>query len=834
MFSRLAKYSTRYRLPIIIFWVALTIVLVIFSPSLSKVGITDDSQFLPKDTESLQAQALMEQKFVSGVAEPPGSALIVIFDEKGLSNDDFQEARQLYDWLHSPEGPQNITRTISIFDNEALRSTLLSNDQTTLLVNIEMSTSSSSATSRATVKDIRSHVQSSNTHAEIYVTGHGGVTTDVLISVQQTINNATVVTIILVICLLLLIYRSPVAIFVPLITIGVSYLVSRSIAGFIAIAGLHVSSLVDAYLVVTLFGIGTDYCLFMVSRFKEELFQNERQFAEELTIKRIGPVILASATTVIVALLCLGISRFGMNRTSGFVLAIGAGITLLASLTLAPALISFFGKKLFWPYRLQQSNGKKSSIWTWIGKRVTSRPLFFAIPIILILALPYMALTGMRSSASLITQMPESIDSVRGFNLVREHFSSGDFSPLHVVIDYPQGDLTGSDSLKAIKNIADSLSAVEGISSVKYYSAPSSQILDLIEKVKAASTALSAGDVSKLSEFLTLQQQLKKMVIDYPGVVKSLNFQGIVAGLTQISAETEQLKVAGLAGFAVIVPQIQQSIKGISDNLQGLNKEFNLESSGAFTDWLKENYFSQDRTLAKLDVALKTDPYSEESIDSVHQIRSALGESIQASVISGAKHYVSGESANQADILAVNSSDFFNVLLLAVAGILLVTILLLRSLIAPLYMIITVVLNFGATMGISTWLFLDILKQNSEMYMLPIFVFAILIAVGSDYNIFLVSRIREECKKKPLKEAIRESVSNTGGVITSCGIILAGTFATLTTASLQMVFQVGAAISIGVLIDTFLVRAILIPSLATLFGRWSWWPSALFKNQQKQ
>jgi len=108
-----------------------------------------------------------------------------------------------------------------------------------------------------------------------------------------------------------------------------------------------------------------------------------------------------------------------------------------------------------------------------------------------------------------------------------------------------------------------------------------------------------------------------------------------------------------------------------------------------------------------------------------------------------------------------------------------------------------------------------------------------LVAVGSDYNIFLVSRIREESIRKPLKEAISDSVANTGGVITSCGIILAGTFATLMTASLQLVFQIGAAIALGVLIDTFLVRAVLIPSLATLAGRWNWWPSRLFRESKK-
>ena len=111
---------------------------------------------------------------------------------------------------------------------------------------------------------------------------------------------------------------------------------------------------------------------------------------------------------------------------------------------------------------------------------------------------------------------------------------------------------------------------------------------------------------------------------------------------------------------------------------------------------------------------------------------------------------------------------------------------------------------------------------------MPVFVFVMLAAVGADYNIFLVSRIREEAEQKSIKEAVQRAVANTGGVITSCGIILAGTFATLATSSLPMVLQIGAPIAIGVLIDTFLVRALLVPSLAALSGRWSWWPSKLF------
>jgi RND superfamily putative drug exporter len=171
---------------------------------------------------------------------------------------------------------------------------------------------------------------------------------------------------------------------------------------------------------------------------------------------------------------------------------------------------------------------------------------------------------------------------------------------------------------------------------------------------------------------------------------------------------------------------------------------------------------------------------------------------------------------------------------LAILGILIVIIILLRSILAPLYMVATVLLNYGTTLGLTTWVFLDLMKQGALIYMIPLFIFVILVALGADYNIFLVSRIREEAHKRPIKEAVSHAVANTGGVITACGIILAGTFATLITAPLQVVLQIGVAIASGVLIDTFVVRALLVPSLATLAGRWSWWPSSLFKKLGKQ
>lgn len=831
MFSKIANFAARFRVPIIIFWLVLSGLLFFFAPQISRVGVIEDSQFLPKDTESSRAQALVDEKFARAEAEPAGSGLIVVYNQNGLSDQDMEQARALRDWLVSPEAPSIINGVISVFDNDALRSTLISQDQTTMLINLRFSEASASADARQAVQEIRSHIQSQSLTASYYITGSAGIAYDLLTTVQQTIDKTTLVTIILVVVLLLIIYRSPVAIFVPLITIGCAYLVARGIIGYMASWGVHISSLMDAYLVVLLFGIGTDYCLFMVSRFKEELTNSDKDFAVLESFRRIGPVILASATTVIVALLCLGISSFGMNRTSGYALAIGVGITLLAGFSLTPALISLFGKRLLWPASFQARQGESEGFWGRTGRRIVRRPALFVIPIVILMALPYLALPRIHTSVDMLGQMPETMESVRGFNILRQHFPAGELGPAYVLVEKVNGDFSSGNTAGEIKAIGDSILKVDGVARVTYFSQPVDQLRALSQQSRSTGDAVANGDLSKILFFKSLGEYLQNLAKDFPGVLQSQNFRQTVTNLTDLSSKAGQLQSGNLQNLAVILPQIKQLAYDISNRLSALADEFNLQTQSVFTAWLKSTYFSNDMAISRINVILTTDPFSSESITTIRKIRESLDSTLGTGALADMRYYVGGETATQADIMAVNDRDFFMVMGLTILGILLVTAVLLRSILAPLYMVVTVLFNFGATLGIATWLFLDLLHQGSVIYMLPIFVFVILVAVGADYNIFLVSRIREEMARGSLKESISVSVKNTGGVITACGVILAGTFATLMTAPLQMVFQIGAAIALGVIIDTFVVRAMLIPSLATLVGRWSWWPSRLFRQK---
>jgi RND superfamily putative drug exporter len=832
VFSAIGRFVHKYKFVILAGWAVLAIALVITAPKLSQVGVTDQSQFLPENTESSYARSLLNTKFALASQASSSSALVVVYNEKGLNQQDMDRAKGLHDWLVSANAPKVVSGVTSVFDNEVLRSSLISQDNTAMLMTVDISVPALDDAAKQAVKEIRAQFNQ-QTGTTFYLTGNTGLLYDLFDSVQRTIDRTTLVTVILVIVLLLLVYRSPIAALVPLVAIGFSFLVARGIIGFLAQAGIGVSTITDAYMVVTIFGVGTDYCLFIVSRFREELALGDRTRTIEFTMSRIGPVIFASAITVIIAFLCLSISRFGMTRSSGWALAIGIAVTLAAGLTLVPALMSIFGRRLFWPAMATPVRKPGRFGWSKIGQWVADHPVAAAVPIVIVLALPYLAFPNFKLSANVLTQIPQDVDSARGLNVVRGHFPIGEMSPLYLLIQSQDGSLLTKDSLQGVEQVARSLSDVDGISRVDYFSAPGSQLINLGTQVRNLGDMFSSTgsiDLTRLALVSSIPGQLQGLAVRYPGVVQSPSFNLSAAGLPPLSAALNQLRTALPADLPQILPKAQKLLYDLGDALTSLGNEFELNGSSSFVKWLQAAYFSSDGTTARINLILKIDPYSDAASTTVKSVREAATAAIDASSLKGAAHYIGGESAIHTDMLQTSDTDFVRVLIIASIGILVVIIILLRSLLAPLYMVATVLFNFGTTLGITTWLFLDILKVEDLIYVLPVFVFVMLAAVGADYNIFLVSRIREEAEQRPIKEAVQRAVANTGGVITSCGIILAGTFATLASSSLPMVLQIGVPIAIGVLIDTFLVRALLVPSLAKLSGRWSWWPSGLFRK----
>jgi RND superfamily putative drug exporter len=216
-------------------------------------------------------------------------------------------------------------------------------------------------------------------------------------------------------------------------------------------------------------------------------------------------------------------------------------------------------------------------------------------------------------------------------------------------------------------------------------------------------------------------------------------------------------------------------------------------------------------------LVLRGDPYDSEAETAVEEIRDRL-HAISPSALLG------GIPVENVDIEETNASDTKLIvpLVLIVIGLILIAVL--RALVAPAYLIATVLASFAATLGLATFAFTEVFQMEGLAFNLELMSFIFLVALGVDYNIFLMTRAREEAAARGTREGVLAALTSTGGVITGAGLILAGTFATLTLLPLEELVQIGATVAVGVLLDTFLVRALLIPAITYRLGDRAWWP----------
>ncbi|QKG85545.1 MMPL family transporter [Kroppenstedtia pulmonis] len=272
------------------------------------------------------------------------------------------------------------------------------------------------------------------------------------------------------------------------------------------------------------------------------------------------------------------------------------------------------------------------------------------------------------------------------------------------------------------------------------------------------------------------------------------------------------------------------ALRDVLEKQKGVEKvTTDFESRGALGIMKDSKIVAKDGTAARIQFIFKDNPYDQSSLNNLESMRKQSDDILKQSGMSPKKHnlHFTGETAKQADVQALNNRDTKWVILFVT---LLITILLglqTRSLVAPLYMIATILLSYGAAMGLSTFIFENILNLAEMSYRIPLYTFVFLVALGVDYNIMVVSRIREENIRIGLKEAVTHGVSMTGNVISSAGIILAATFGVLMTQPILELFMFGFTVALGILMDTFLVRGLLLPSLIVLLKKVSFWPSKI-------
>ena len=241
-------------------------------------------------------------------------------------------------------------------------------------------------------------------------------------------------------------------------------------------------------------------------------------------------------------------------------------------------------------------------------------------------------------------------------------------------------------------------------------------------------------------------------------------------------------------------------------------------------------YISPDGRTVQFLTGLKAgDPSTTAAMNAIPAVRAEAA--TVARSIGAADYGVGGLAPAIYDISSISNSDLATVIPIAIAVIGILLALVMRSLVAPLYLILSVGLSYLAALGLSVLLFVEIAGDGGLVFFLPFLMFIFLLALGEDYNILVMSRIREEAQRRPLKDAVSHALTATGTTVTSAGLVLGGTFAVFAIVGAQQgstqFRDVGAGLALGVLMDTFLVRTLLVPSTVVLLGRWNWWPSAM-------
>ena len=695
--SALASFVSgrRTKWVVVLLWLVAAMVMGSVGSKLADVTTDETASFLPAEAESTEVQELLKERFPGGETT---IGLIVYKREGGLTEADRQT---IADDAQKVDDAIPVTQPAQVpFEPDAPPGLVSENgDAAYTVVTIPLDFDRVADWGEET----REVIGGGGDGLEVYVTGDLGLWVDFEEVFGELDAKLLLATVLLVLVLLGAIYRAPLIALIPIFVVGFAYLVATGFIYLYAEAGNSVNSNATGILVVLMFGVGTDYCLLLVSRYREELHRIEdKHEAMARALRRAGPAVLASGCTVVAAMLVLLLADTGSTNALGPVSAIGVAAALLAGLTLLPALLTIVGRRGFWPrssavaYRPQEELERRAGIWRRIGDRVLSRPGLALAVTTAMFGVFALGLFSYKEDYSIGGFFKTEVESVEGFEVLGESFPEGALAPTSILVVREGGAATEED-LAAVR---ERLQGIDGVASAS------------------------------------------------------------------------------------------------------------------------EPQRSEDGAIGRVDVTFEDDPYSEAALARVDVVRDRVGD-----LPGGATGLVGTGSAVQQDFNDAAARDMRVIVPVTLLVITIILGILLQAIVAPLVLIATVMASFFGTLGLSIWFFIEVQGSEGVDASLPTFAFIFLVALGVDYTIFLMSRVREEARVHGTREGVLRALSATGPVITSAGVILAGTFAVLMTLPVTFAFNIGFMVAVGILLDTFVVRTIMVPAAVELLGDKVWWPS---------
>ncbi|MEU6774956.1 MMPL family transporter [Streptomyces sp. NPDC046759] len=690
MFRRIGNTVVRHPVWTIVAWLIAAVAIVATAPGLP--SNSDESSFLPKSYESIKAADLQQKAFPSAFT-PSAIALYQRTDGGRLTAADKKDVARITTEL----GKKHIDQVQKVVPG------LPSEDGRYDLTLVQMDSKNAGQPKQAdAAKVLRDDVKAlaKGTHLDVKLGGSAAQALDQQDSSQRGQALIGIGTFAIILVTLLIIFRAPILAVLPLLLIGLVSVVANGLIAYATkLFDLQANSSISSILIVVLFGVGTDYFLFLMFRYRERLRAgDEPKEAMVNAVGRVGEAIASAAGAVIIAFLALVLSTLGFLKQMGPALAIAVAATLVAGLTLIPAVVSLIGPKVFWPSKSWQKEPENARFAA-LGRGVQRRP----------------ALTAGVSGLVLIALSL----GIFGYN---------------------------------------------------------------------ATFDLASGAMPKTKESMVVQDQMQKA------------YSAGAAAPTDVYLSSTDGTPLDKADFGTYARQL-----GAVDGVAGA----------------RMTQLNKNGTTADFTVTLKYEASTDKAIDTVGRVRDVA----HADAPDGTQAVVGGMSSIYKDIDTAVTHDYKTVFPVAAVLIMVILGLLLRSVVAPWYLMASVGLGFGATLGATVWIFQKGEGHSGLMFMLPVIMYLFVVAIGTDYNILMIARLREEAREgREPREAAGMALRHAGPTVAAAGFILAATFATMMLAGNSLLTEMGFAVSFGIAVAAFVMAMFFTPSLTALIGHAAWWP----------
>ncbi|MFP4196703.1 MAG: MMPL family transporter [Methanomassiliicoccales archaeon] len=605
---------------------------------------------------------------------------------------------------------------------------------------------------------------------EVYVSGTDAIDYDIMSSSMEDMEHIDPVSVTLVVILIGLFFRSLVSSVVPPSIIGMALVLA--FAGIFLVASLvmQVTNYVLVLVMVSMLGAGSDYGIFILSRYREERMQGKDRRESMLeSVTWAGESITTSGFTVMVGFGVLSLSSFSMVSSIGVSLAMGIFVALMFALTFLPSLIMLIGDRIFWPSSIESFGRSGSNILDRVSHQArryferTARVSIKYAKVIVIAAIlvsvpaVYMVST-MSTSYDMIGTMPDS-SSKTGVQEISQGFGGGKIDPVMIALEM-DGQVYNGTSM----NITQ---------------VDPKQVAEKVEGLNMSSSF-------NLTKFDVIE-----------GVCQDIESKDNIREVTSPSRPFgDPIEYRNMSQYTV------------------------LERAEYYVAILE--YLSHEGDGVLIEVTMQDQPFAAKSIDTVNGLREMMGEQVEDHGSIQAIH-LGGGTALMYDISSLVSSEFDLIEMMAILLIFLILLVVLRAVFTPVRSIVTILMSIVWTLALTSVIFGNVLNEPL-LWLMPIVLFVVCLGLGMDYDIFLTTRIREEVHRgKSTDQAIVDSVKATGGIITICGLIMAGAFGTMTLSGSVMLQEFGFALAFAILLDATVVRMYLVPAIMSLMGRWNWW-----------